>query len=164
MASDRWRLRDLRATTEQSSMYQLMSKSILKEGKPIEIHEIELLDGRVSEKFSRYLKLPKIKALDDGAVTVEELEAGKECSEEFELNHRHFSYNPDYSTGAYTQFLVANAKQPGTASANLIRARLLLEGKTMSPETLNELTYLEAIALEEYLSMVFTDRPDPEIS
>lgn len=163
-SGDRWRLRDITSNSSVDLTHQLISKSVTKNGLPIEIHEVALLDGRVAEKFSRWLTVPKLTSLDEGTLDVEAVKAGSDPSEVFELDGKHYSYNPDYTAGDYTRFLSASQKQLGTATANLIRARLLIDDKPIKPDELNALSYGEAIALENYLTLVFTDPTEPPTS
>lgn len=158
-AKDYFRLKDLNsnATGADIAIAQLISKGVKKEGEPIEVHEVSLIDGRVIEKYVNFL--------NKGGSAVEPKDGLPiEDSEAFTLGEYALSYNPDYVTGDYTKFLAQTNKQPGTALCNLIRARILLNDQRMTQPQVEGFSYSDAIALEKYLSQVFTDTPDQEIS
>jgi len=158
-SQDYFRLKDLNVigTNSDSAVAQLVSKGVLKGDKPIEIHEVSLLDGRVTEKYIAFLNKGGMEVIPLDDLPVED-------SERLSLGDYQLSYNPDYVTGDYTRFLSQTAKMPGTAIAGLIRSRLLLDDKKMTPDQVDFFTYSEALALEQYLSRVFTITPDTATS
>lgn len=155
-ASDYFKLKDLNSTAgadDGLALDQLISKGVKRDGSPIEIQEVDSLDGRVAHKFVASLGIADLIPLDGlGGLGVGK---GEQITEQFELNGRKFAHNEDYSTGDYKAFLATQPKKPGTALKGLICSYLTLSGKKMTDKDVDNLTYGEAIALQQYLSLVF---------
>ena len=137
------RNKDLRSDP-QMAFAQLVSKSITKDGKPVEIHEVANLSGLVGEEF--------IANMTELALSVEPLDGlHLKKSKLMKLGDLKLTLNPDYLLSQTFTFIAQQSTQPGTAVLNQIRKRLLVDDKPISQEQAENFSYSEFVALEQLL-------------